>query len=122
VAAWGLKQLTEARDLPHDFFLPWQTAYHCLLGNLDAKWRGELYSNQTELQADCLTGVWARSAFDRNMLHEGDIDEVLLLAENIADAPGTSPDHPEAHGTAEQRQVWFMAGYNTGDPSHCQIY
>jgi hypothetical protein len=56
------------------------------------------------------------------MLHEGDIGEVLLLAENIADAPGTSPDHPEAHGTAEERQVWLMAGYNTGDPSYCQIY
>jgi predicted metalloprotease len=56
------------------------------------------------------------------MLHEGDIDEVLLLVENIADPPGTSPDHPEAHGTAEERQVWLMADYNTGDPSYCQIY
>ena len=57
MAAWGFKQLTDAQDLPHDFFLRWQTAYHYLLGILDAKWRGELYSIQTGLQADCLAGV-----------------------------------------------------------------
>jgi predicted metalloprotease len=99
-----------AHEVAHH--VQWQLGYHDL----------GLYSIQVELQADCFAGVWANSTYHRNMLDTGDIEEAMLLATYIADPPGTPSDDPQAHGSAEQRQGWFMQGYNTGDPNQCQTW
>ena len=64
----------------------------------------------SELIADCFSGVWAYSVFLASYLEEGDIDEALNALEVIGDASGS-------HGTGEQRKNAFMIGY-TGSQSY----
>jgi hypothetical protein len=72
-----------------------------------------------ELQADCLAGVWAFSAWERSLLEKGDIQEGLRIASYVGDLPGTPPGDPDAHGTPKQRMLWFMRGYVGGNGSSC---
>ena len=48
-----------------------------------------IISAQLELQADCLAGVWAKTVFDRGLLEEGDIGEILGLVDIAGDLAGT---------------------------------
>jgi len=79
-----------------------------------------------ELQADCLSGVWARAV--GGMLEPGDMEEALNAARQIGDdtlqrkAGRTPQPHTFTHGTSEQRQRWFATGYETGDPSACDTF
>lgn len=79
-----------------------------------------------ELQADCLSGVWARSV--DGLLEPGDIEEALNAARQIGDdtlqrRSGRVPQpHTFTHGTSEQRQRWFATGYQTGDPNKCDTF
>jgi uncharacterized protein len=76
-------------------------------------------SRSIELEADCLAGVWAYSAWDRGLLSPGDISEAIRLARLIGDAPGTSPTAPESHGTGPQRVAAFNKGYRSGKSGRC---
>ncbi len=64
-----------------------------------------------ELQADCLSGVWARAV--DGLLEPGDIDEALTAARMIGDdhlqrRAGRVPQpHTFTHGTSAQRSRWF---------------
>ena len=80
-----------------------------------------LTSAQIELQADCLAGVWAKTVFDRGLLEEGDIGEILGLVELSGDAPGTPVTAQGAHGNSAQRQQFFAQGYDGGAPGSCQV-
>lgn len=79
-----------------------------------------------ELQADCLSGVWAQAV--DGLLEPGDIDEALNAAERIGDdylqrRAGQVPNpHSFTHGTSEQRQRWFSTGYRSGDPAACDTF
>lgn len=79
-----------------------------------------------ELQADCLSGVWARNV--QGMLEPGDLEEALNAARQIGDdtlqrKAGRIPQpHTFTHGTSEQRQRWFATGYQTGDPNQCNTF
>lgn len=79
-----------------------------------------------ELQADCLSGVWARAV--NGMLEPGDIEEALNAARQIGDdtlqrRAGRVPQpHTFTHGTSEQRQRWFAIGYESGDPNACDTF
>lgn len=75
---------------------------------------GDLYSIQLELMADCYAGVWAQDADTRGILEPGDVEEAVLLALRIGDAPGTSPYDPSSHGTNPQRVKAFLDGYLDG--------
>ena len=86
-------------------------------------------SVRTELQADCLSGVWARNAADQlGTLEEGDIAEAMNAAAQIGDDilqrnAGRRPV-PDSftHGTSAQRQRWFGEGYRTGDRNSCDTF
>jgi uncharacterized protein len=69
-----------------------------------------LSDTQSELQADCFGGAWARQAFYNNRLEPGDIEEALT-ALSVAGSVG--------HGTSEQRGAAYMLGYNSGDIAQC---
>lgn len=86
-------------------------------------------SVRIELQADCLSGLWARHAEERfGSLERGDIAEAMNAAEKIGDDTlmrnaGRRP-MPDSftHGTSEQRQRWFAAGYESGRIESCDTF
>ena len=79
-----------------------------------------------ELQADCLSGVWARNV--DGLLEPGDVEEALNAARRIGDdylqeRAGRVPQpHTFTHGTSEQRAGWFATGYERGDPGACDTF
>ncbi|MCG6883699.1 MAG: neutral zinc metallopeptidase [Silicimonas sp.] len=86
-------------------------------------------SVRIELQADCLSGVWARQADARfGSLQQGDIAEAMNAAKRIGDdalqrGAGRVPQpHTFTHGTSEQRQRWFARGFETGEIEACDTF
>lgn len=79
-----------------------------------------------ELQADCLSGVWARSV--RGLMERGDLQEALNAARRIGDdylqkSAGRVPQpHTFTHGTSEQRATWFERGFDTGKMTQCDTF
>jgi predicted metalloprotease len=89
---------------------------------------GEL-SVRLELQADCLAGVWAHSAYAQSdLLETGDLEEALMAAAAVGDdriqkrsGHEVTPD-TFTHGSGEQRVKWFKAGFERGDPTACDTF
>lgn len=85
-------------------------------------------SVQVELQADCYAGVWGNAARDRLKLTQDDIRSALDTAARIGDdalqqkSRGVVVPDSFTHGTSEQRQRWFYAGYQSGDPTRCDTF
>jgi len=81
-----------------------------------------------ELQADCLAGVWAYHADQRQLLDVGDVDEALNAASAIGDdrlqrqtTGYVSPDS-FTHGSSAQRVAWFKRGMQQGDLEQCDTF
>jgi predicted metalloprotease len=86
-------------------------------------------SVRLELQADCMSGVWARTADrSRNILEAGDIEEGLKAASAIGDdrlqrqAQGYVVPDSFTHGSSEQRVRWFRRGLESGDVGACDTF
>ena len=86
-------------------------------------------SVRIELQADCLSGVWAQAADARfDSLERGDVAEAMNAAKQIGDdtlqrnAGRVPQPHTFTHGTSEQRQRWFATGFETGDIRACDTF
>jgi hypothetical protein len=86
-------------------------------------------SVRIELQADCLSGVWARHAAEGlGTLEEGDVAEAMNAAKQIGDDTlmrnaGQRPvEEMFTHGSSEQRQEAFAGGYSAGDMRVCLRY
>ncbi|MGC3938877.1 KPN_02809 family neutral zinc metallopeptidase [Roseobacter sp. EG26] len=79
-----------------------------------------------ELQADCLSGVWARSV--QGLMERGDLEEALNAARMIGDdhlqrQSGRVPQpHTFTHGTSEQRARWFERGFDSGQIGSCDTF
>jgi uncharacterized protein len=72
---------------------------------------------QVELQADCLAGAYTNYAiFESNKIEiePGDVQEAAVSAFLVGDPEGTPPDDPQAHGSSQQREDAFYAGFNRG--------
>jgi predicted metalloprotease len=72
----------------------------------------------TELQADCLAGVWSNAKYYEDTLDAGDIDEAVNAASSVGDYDFDQQGH---HGTPEERTSAFMTGYNSGQGDSCTL-
>ena len=86
-------------------------------------------SVRIELQADCLSGIWAREAADTlGVVDRGDFEEAVNAARQIGDDTlqrnaGQRPmPHTFTHGTSEQRSRWFMTGLKSGQLADCDTF
>jgi predicted metalloprotease len=84
---------------------------------------------RVELQADCLSGLWAnRQQKKGQFLDQGDIEAALQTATAIGDdtlqrqAQGRVVPDSFTHGSAEQRRRWFMTGYQQGTIESCNTF
>ena len=86
-------------------------------------------SVRIELQADCLSGIWAREAAQTlGTIERGDLEEAVNAAKQIGDDTlqrnaGQRPmPHTFTHGTSEQRSRWFMIGLQSGQLAECDTF
>jgi uncharacterized protein len=91
--------------------------------------RANQYSVALELQADCYAGVWVGDVNARGLLDSSaEINEALDAAAGVGDdriqqkTQGRIDKEAWTHGSAEQRQSWFMRGFNTRDPRQCDTF
>ncbi|MEE9913886.1 MAG: zinc metallopeptidase [Deltaproteobacteria bacterium] len=82
-----------------------------------------------ELQADCLSGVWAHQARkNRNILEAGDIEEGLNAASAVGDdriqkrTRGYVVPDGFTHGSSAQRVSWFKTGLEQGNIQACNTF
>jgi predicted metalloprotease len=81
-----------------------------------------------ELQADCLAGVWGRTADARSVTTEDDLQEAVKTADVIGDdyearAVGEVADESLwTHGSSQQRQYWLRTGFRSGKPAACDTF
>jgi len=76
-------------------------------------------SEQVELPADCLSGIWANDAYTQGQLDETDVEEAAIAAWNHGTDFPLEPGTPGDHGTREERVDAFMWGYNNNSPRGC---
>ena len=86
-------------------------------------------SVRVELQADCLSGIWAREASAMlGVVERGDLEEAVNAARQIGDdtlqrSAGRRPmPHTFTHGTSDQRARWFMIGLKSGALADCDTF
>lgn len=84
---------------------------------------------RSELQADCLAGVWAHHAQQRlNWLEPGDVEDALhaaaVFGDDYAQRNPNRAQSPEtfSHGTSAQRAQWFQTGFAEGRISQCDTF
>lgn len=72
-----------------------------------------------ELEADCMSGMWANDAYYRGTLESGDVEEAAATIAAVGDYEVNDPQH---HGTPAERKAAWMLGYDTGDLAQCAGY
>lgn len=131
------RQLGAGGDFAAAYVVAHEVAHHVqdelgILGRLNQirSRVGQAESNEIsvriELQADCLSGIWARTAQQKfGTIESGDFEEAVNAARQIGDDTlqrnaGQRP-MPESftHGTSAQRAGWFQKGLQSGQVSTC---
>ncbi len=86
---------------------------------------------RVELQADCFAGLWVGHALDTGFIEEltrQDVSDALDAAAAVGDdriqerAQGRVTPESWTHGSAQQRQTWFVRGINGTGPQSCDTF
>ncbi|MGB3541971.1 KPN_02809 family neutral zinc metallopeptidase [Rubrivirga sp.] len=124
-----LQRMGARGDFSIAYVIAHEVAHHIQnLEGLLSRSRSNAMSVQTELQADCLAGIWthhARGEEGTVELDDADIQEGISAAaavgdDNIQQSAGQAV-RPETftHGSSQQRVDAFMGGYQSGDYRVC---
>ncbi|HKQ96103.1 MAG TPA: neutral zinc metallopeptidase [Aestuariivirgaceae bacterium] len=134
------RRLGASGDFARAYVIAHEVGHHVqnLLGIAEQVTRARMQSPEAEanalsvrmeLQADCFSGVWAKSADETaKILEEGDIEEGLNAASQIGDdrlqrrSQGYVVPESFTHGTSEQRVRWFKRGFESGDVDNCDTF
>ncbi|MDA7429656.1 neutral zinc metallopeptidase [Primorskyibacter aestuariivivens] len=131
------RQLGARGDFAAAYVIAHEVAHHVqnelgILGKVNSlrqqvsQTEANMLTVRLELQADCLSGVWARHV--GSLLEPGDLEEALNAARMIGDdhlqkRAGRVPQpHTFTHGTSEQRSHWFARGYQNAQVADCDTF
>lgn len=86
---------------------------------------------RVELQADCYAGLWVGNALDTGFVEDitrQDVSDALDAAAAVGDdriqerSQGRVIPESWTHGSAEQRQSWFVRGIEASGPNTCDTF
>ena len=123
--------LAEAYVLAHEYGHHIQNLTGVLRRAQDRDTGPQSNAVRVELQADCYAGVWVRNAVSTGLIEEitrADLQDGLSAAAAVGDdriqekAQGSVNPEAWTHGSAEQRQSWFVRGYEGGSANSCDTF
>lgn len=134
------RQMGAGGDFAYAYVIAHEVGHHVqnTLGILGKTMQARQQSSQTdanrisvltELQADCLAGIWAKGADEQfGSIQQGDIEEAINAAAAVGDdtlmeKAGRAP-MPDAftHGSSQDRMTWFNRGFQSGQVTQCDTF